>query len=63
MLLVTATPIDWPPTTDSVSTPKPTESVPVSPAIPSVVEIATVPAAVKRPCESTVNVGIAVAVP
>ena len=52
-----------PPTKVIVSVPRATESVPVSPAIERVVEIFAVPAAVRRPCASTVNVGIAVAEP
>ena len=53
--------IPVPPVNVSVSVPNTTpSSVPESAAISNVVDIAAVPAAVKRPCASTVNVGIAV---
>ena len=53
--------IPVPPVNVSVSVPNTTPSSdPESAAISNVVDIAAVPAAVKRPCASTVNVGIAV---
>jgi len=55
--------IPVPPTKVIVSVERATASVPVSPAMLNVVEILAVPAAVKRPYESTVKVGIAVAEP
>ena len=56
--------IPVPPVNVSVSVPNTTPSSdPESAAISNVVVIDAVPAAVKRPCASTVNVGIAVAEP
>ena len=53
-----------PPVNVNVSEPNATpSSVPLSAAISNVVDIVAVPAAVKRPCWSTVNVGIAVEEP
>ena len=52
-----------PPTIDSVSVSKLMVSVPLSPAMFSTVARLAVPAAVKRPLESTVKVGIWVALP
>ena len=63
VLFVTATSIPSPPATVNVSVNKSTVSVPVSPAIERLVATFTVPAAVKRPWASTVNVGIAVVDP
>ena len=63
VLFVTATSIPSPPATVNVSVKRLTVSVPVSPAIDRFVATFAVPAAVKRPCASTVNVGIAVADP
>ena len=53
-----------PPVNVNVSEPNATpSSVPLSAAISKVVDIEAVPAAVKRPCWSTVNVGISVEEP
>jgi hypothetical protein len=63
VLFVTATSIPSPPDTVNVSVRRFTVSVPVSPAIERLVATSTSPAAVKRPLESTVNVGIFVCEP
>jgi len=51
------------PYTLNVSVPRDTVSVPESPAMARSVEIVAPPAAVNRPCASTVNVGIEVELP
>ena len=60
---VTVEVIPVPPLNVIVSVARAIVSVPVSPAILREVVILAVLAAVKRPCASTVNVGIAVAEP
>jgi len=63
VLFVTATSIPSPPATVNVSVNRLTVSVPVSPAIERFVATSASLAAVKRPCASTVNVGIFVVEP
>jgi hypothetical protein len=63
VLFVTATSIPSPPATVNVSVRRFTVSVPVSPAIERLVATSASLAAVKRPCASTVNVGILVVDP
>ena len=63
VLLVTVVSTPTPPVTVSVSVNKLTVSVPALPAMLKLVATLTVPAAVSLPLLSTVNVGIAVALP
>ena len=63
VLFVTATSIPSPPATVMVSVSRFTVSVPESPAIERFVATSASLAAVKRPCASTVNVGIFVVEP